>query len=91
MTGDGAYTLNPCPAHCPDRAEAHAHLRDDDGDFIVWADGRFSGYDLTQPARLIYPTAGRPAFRGGERSYGPCYRAGGGFTVHVRPGCRCPR
>ena len=52
------YTSNPCRDHCPDKADEHAHLKTPDGDdMIVWADGRWSGWDLTQPARLIYPAA----------------------------------
>ena len=52
------YTSNPCRDHCPDKAEEHAHLKTPGGDdMIVWADGRWSGWDLTQPARLIYPAA----------------------------------
>lgn len=54
------YTRNPCRAHCP-YPDEHAHLRTPGGnhydDFITWADGRYLGYDLTQPARLIYPGA----------------------------------
>ena len=60
------YALNPCRDHCPDRAEEHAHLKTPGGDdIIVWADGRWSGWDLTQPARLIYPSA--PAATGNFR------------------------
>jgi hypothetical protein len=63
---DKGYSLNPCRDHCPDKADEHAHLRTPDGyDMIVWADGRWSGYDLTQPARCIYPAA--PAASGGFR------------------------
>jgi len=53
------YALNPCRDHCPDKNGAeHAHLKAPDGyDMICWADGRWSAYDLTQPARLIYPAA----------------------------------
>jgi len=55
------YTRNPCRDHCPYRDDEHAHLRtpggNDHDDFITWADGRYCGYDLTQPARLIYPAA----------------------------------
>lgn len=54
------YRLNPCRDCCTDLDE-HAHLRTPGGnhydDFITWADGRYCGYDLTQPARLIYPAA----------------------------------
>ena len=60
------YSLNPCRDHCPDKAVEHAHLKTPDGDdMIVWADGRWSGWDLTQPARLIYPSA--PAATGNFR------------------------
>ena len=60
LTAKG-YTLNRCREHCPDKADEHAHLRTPDGDdMIVWADGRWSGYDLTQPARLIYPSGRLP-------------------------------
>jgi hypothetical protein len=63
---DKGYSLNPCRDHCPDKADEHAHLRTPDGDdMIVWADGRWSGYDLTQPARCIYPAA--PAASGAFR------------------------
>ncbi len=52
------YTRNPCRDHCQDKGSEHEHLRATDGcDLIVWADGRWSGFDLTQPARLIYPAA----------------------------------
>lgn len=55
------YTLNPCRDHCQDKGTEHEHLKAPDGeDLIVWADGRWSGYDLTQPARLIYPAPTRP-------------------------------
>lgn len=59
VTGKG-YTRNPCREHCP-YPEEHAHLRTPGGnrydDFITFADDRYSGYDLTQPARFIYPAA----------------------------------
>ncbi len=59
LTAKG-YTLNPCRDHCQDKGSEHAHLRTPDGDdMITWADGRWSGFDLTQPARLIYPAAPR--------------------------------
>ena len=59
LTAKG-YALNPCRDCCQDKGDEHAHLRTPDGDdMIVWADGRWSGYDLTQPARLIYPTYNR--------------------------------
>lgn len=49
------YQQNPHRDHCPEEGE-HAHLKDPAGyDMIAWADGRWSGYDLTQPARCIYP------------------------------------
>lgn len=56
LVGKKGYGFNSCPDHCPDRGEQHAHLSypENGGDFIVWADGRYSGYDLTPPARLIY-------------------------------------
>ena len=48
----GGCTLNPCPAGCQDKDSEHVHLRHWDGhDGIIWADGRVSEYDLTQPAR----------------------------------------
>lgn len=50
------YKLNPCREHCPDKGTGHEHLKFPDGtDGMIWEDGTFSGYDLTQPARLIYP------------------------------------
>lgn len=54
---DKGYSRNRCLPGCPDRDGAeHEHLRNPRGeDVIIWADGRVSGYDLTQPARLIYP------------------------------------
>lgn len=54
------YTTNPCREDCPDHAspDTHAHLRTPDGDDVmVWSDGTWSGYDLTQPARIIYPAS----------------------------------
>ncbi len=82
LTAEG-YTLNPCRDHCPDKADEHAHLRSPDGiDGIIWADGRVSEWDLTQPARLIYPGAGRAV-------HAPCYQMPSGGVVHVKPGCRC--
>ena len=60
------YKRNPCLDHCPDKADEHAHFKTPDGDDgIVWADGRWVMWDLTQPARLIYPAA--PAARTGFR------------------------
>jgi hypothetical protein len=57
MAGEG-YTQNPCRDHCPDKGTEHAHLHSPDGyDGIIWADGRVSEFDLTQPARLIFPAA----------------------------------
>ena len=82
-------TLNPCPDCCQDKGAEHAHLRGPEGnDGIVWADGRVSEWDLTQPARLIYPAAGHAVYR---RASLPedCYQMPGGSMVHVRPGCRC--
>jgi hypothetical protein len=50
------YTSNPCRDCCQDKGQEHAHLRTPDGDdMIVWADGRWVMWDLTQPAKLIYP------------------------------------
>jgi hypothetical protein len=50
------YTRNSCLPHCQDKGVPHEHLKaPDDHDGIVWADGRVSEFDLTQPARLIYP------------------------------------
>ena len=52
------WKLNPCRESCPYKADEHAHLKDPDRyDSIAWADGRECPYDLTQPARLIYPAA----------------------------------
>jgi hypothetical protein len=82
-------TLNPCRDHCQDKDAEHVHLRSPNGsDGIIWADGRVSEWDLTQPARLIYPAAGRAAY---SRSSLPedCYQTASGMAVHVRPGCRC--
>lgn len=55
------YTRNPCGAHCPDHGGAeHVHLRTPEGeDVMAWQDGRVSGFDLTQPARIIYPAPRR--------------------------------
>lgn len=53
-------TRNPCRECCQDKGSEHVHLKHWDGhDGIVWADGRVSEFDLTQPARLIYPAAPR--------------------------------
>jgi hypothetical protein len=55
LTTEG-YGLNSCRDCCQDKGAGHAHLRTPDGDdMIAWADGRWIMYDLTQPARLIYP------------------------------------
>ena len=94
LTSEEGYGLNPCPVHCPDRdGSVHAHLQTPDGDdMIAWADGHWSDYDLTQPARLIYPAARlRRDFRGSLNPAGPCYRTEGGLAVHVQPDCRCLR
>lgn len=49
------YTRNPCLDHCNETGE-HVHLHSPSGnDGIIWADGHVSEFDLTQPARLIYP------------------------------------
>ncbi len=54
MLTEERATRNPCPDHCQDKDSEHVHLRHQDGhDGIIWADGRVSEYDLTQPARLI--------------------------------------
>jgi hypothetical protein len=84
-------TRNPCWDHCQDKGSEHAHLRHRDGhDGIIWADGRVSEWDLTQPARLIYPAAGyRPVFAA-RPGPGSCYTMSNGAPVHVKPGCRCP-
>jgi len=84
------YTRNPCRDHCQDKGAEHAHLKDPDGDdMIVWADGRWSGYDLTQPARLIYPGYRRTRDAAHVAVSPGCYRTPGGMMVHVKPGCRC--
>ena len=87
MLGNGS-TLNPCRDHCQDRASEHVHLHTPSGnDGIIWADGRVSEWDLTQPARLIYPAAGHAVhFPSLPKD---CYRMPGGSMVHVKPGCRC--
>ena len=88
LLGKG-YTRNPCPDCCQDKGSEHAHLRHPDGgDGIIWADGHVSEWDLTQPARLIYPSAGHRPYQPAPLPSG-CYRADAGFMVHVRPGCRC--
>ena len=59
MLSDG-NARNPCPDCCQDKDTEHVHLRSPDGhDGIIWADGRVSEFDLTQPARLIYPVYGK--------------------------------
>ena len=82
-------TRNPCPDHCQDKATEHVHLRSPEGhDGIVWADGHVSEFDLTQPARLIYPAALRnvfPRWHSGK----VCYTLPSGSMVHVKPGCQC--
>ena len=91
------YTRNPCRDHCQDKGTEHEHLRTPDGDdMIVWADGRWIMFDLTQPARLIYPSAPRSLSRSSLAAaytspgpFGDCYQMTGGSWVHVRPGCRC--
>jgi hypothetical protein len=88
------YTLNPCRDHCPEVGE-HAHLHSPPGgDGIVWADGKVSEWDLTQPAQLIYPTysaAGRRLGTGPPAGEWPasCYAMPSGSMVHVRSSCRC--
>lgn len=70
MLGQG-YSRNLCRESCQDHATAdHAHLRTPDGeDMIAWADGRVSDYDLTLPARLIYPAPAGRRLRFGARVY----------------------
>ena len=88
MVGNGS-TLNPCRDGCQDKGTEHVHLRSPDGfDGIVWADGRVSDYDLTQPARLIYPRTLRNVFPRWH-SGNICYVLPSGSMVHVKPGCRC--
>ena len=62
LVTEKGYTRNPCRSHCP-YTDEHAHLRYPGGnsydDFITFASGDYLGYDLTQPARLIYPAYGR--------------------------------
>ena len=66
LTANG-FTLNPCRDHCQDKAAEHAHLHSPNGsDGIIWADGRVSEWDLTQPARLIYPAGVARATRRGS-------------------------
>ena len=79
-------TQNSCPVHCQDKGSEHVHLRHRDGhDGIIWADGRVSEYDLTQPARLIYPV-----YPGGGRMLcgSRCYPLASGSMVHVKPDCQ---
>ena len=86
---DNGNTLNPCRDWCQDKDTEHVHLHSPDGaDGIIWADGRVSEWDLTQPARLIYPAAGRKTYAPPSLP-GDCYRMPGGSMVHVKPGCRC--
>jgi hypothetical protein len=56
------YARNLCRAHCPDRGHVdHAHLLTPHGeDVMVWASGHASYFDLTQPAKLIYPGGRKP-------------------------------
>ena len=95
LTAKGC-TRNPCRDHCPDKADEHVHMRHQDGhDGIIWADGRVSEWDLTQPARLIYPAPFRNLLPRSAASHDPpgpfgeCYAMASGTMVHVRPGCRC--
>jgi hypothetical protein len=85
----GGYARNPCRDGCQDKGSEHVHLRHPDGgDGIIWADGHVSEFDLTQPVRLIYPSAGCGSYQSSPLP-DACYQAGAGFMVHVRPGCRC--
>lgn len=61
MVSEQGYGLNSCPGHCSYRGDEHAHLRlpRDGQSFIVWADGRFSGFDLVQPAGAYVPVPRR--------------------------------
>ena len=45
------WDRNPCHPVCPDHgSEGHAHLQDPSGgDCVTWADGRWTGFDLTLP------------------------------------------
>ena len=95
MLSEG-FTRNPCRDNCPDKDDEHVHLRSPAGnDGIIWADGRVSEWDLTQPARLIYPAYGggkrRPSLAASPDPGWPasCYTMSNGSPVHVRPGCRC--
>lgn len=52
------WKLNPCRREACRDEDEHAHLKDPDGyDSIAWANGMQCAYDLTQPARCIYPAA----------------------------------
>jgi hypothetical protein len=74
MLAEGC-TRNPCPDCCQDKGAEHVHMRHQDGhDGIIWADGRVSEWDLTQPARLIYPSAGRSSSLAARPSVGSCSR-----------------
>ena len=86
LATEGA-TRNPCRDNCPDKDTEHVHLKHRDGhDGIIWADGHVSEFDLTQPARLIYPAPLRnvfPRWHSGK----VCYTLPSGNMVHVKPGC----
>ncbi len=85
------YTRNPCQDCCQDKGTEHEHLKSPDGnDGIIWADGHVSEFDLTQPARLIYPAAGRSTYAPSSLPEN-CYQMASGPMVHVKPGCRCRR
>ena len=89
LLSDG-FTRNPCRDACQDKDTEHVHLHSPAGnDGIIWADGRVSEWDLTQPARLIYPAAGRYVYMPSSLPK-ECYQMASGPVVHVKPGCRCP-
>jgi hypothetical protein len=46
------WERNPCNPACPGHGGGdHAHLRDPSGgDCVTWADGRWTGFDLTLPS-----------------------------------------
>lgn len=57
LVGDGGYSRNECPDHCPVRADEHAHLHSPGNpasiglppvDFILWADGTSTRSDITR-------------------------------------------